>query len=244
MGNKYDYSHIVVRCVIGVIIFIVASLTMSFFTNTSPNDVYTVAFSMAGSVIGGVAGGLLTLAGVRQTINAQKEQEALKLIPLKLVNLHKLDIEFKKFHEGFNNEVNSVFRGMSKEFDQTEEKSTSTTWKLAMKYRDRLGGYVKGLEEEEHELIEYASQIDIEVYKKLKEIFKYIDSEFLEVYGEIDHPARNVEGKINYKFKEEYQTEVEIIIERFRRNINRECGDFTEYLVEDRLKYYGDKEIL
>ncbi|WP_180228802.1 hypothetical protein, partial [Bacillus cereus] len=159
---------------------------------------------------------LLTLLGVRQTIEAQKEQEALKLIPLKLVNLHKLDIEFKKFHEGFNNEINNIFRDMSKEFDQTEEKNTNTTWKMAMKYRDRLGGYVKGLEEEEHELVEYASQIDIEVYKKLKEIFKYIDSEFLEVYGEIDHPARNVEGKINYKFKKEYQTEVENIIERFR----------------------------
>ncbi|MFE9076911.1 hypothetical protein [Bacillus mobilis] len=244
MKNKYDYNYIVVRCVIGIIVFIVISLLMSFFTNTSANDVYTVAFSMTGSVIGGLVGGLLTLAGVRQTINSQKEQEALKLIPLKLVNLHKLDMKFKGFNERFKKEIYNVLRDMSEEFDQTEEKDTSTTWKIAMKYRDRLRGYVKGLEEEEHGLIEYASQIDIEVYKKLKLVFEYIDNQFGEVYSEIDHPARRIEGKINYKFKEEYQTEVEIIIEKFERNINIECRDFKKYLKEDRIKYYGDKELL
>lgn len=244
MGNKYDYNHIVVRCVIGVIIFIVISLLMSFFANTSPNDVYTVTFTITGSIIGGIAGGLLTLLGVRQTIEAQKEQEALKLIPLKLVNLHKLDIEFKKFHAEFKNEINNIFRDMDEGFHQTEEKDTRTTWKMAMKYRNRVGDYVKGLEEKEHALVEYASQIDIEVYKKLKEVFKYIDIQFVKVYSEIDHPARNVEGKITYKFKEEYQLEVEIIIGTFKHNINNKCEDFRKYLVEDRLKYYGDKEIL
>ncbi|NSL68456.1 hypothetical protein [Bacillus toyonensis] len=267
--EKKYCSYIVVWFVVGFVVFIAMSLLVLIFTNTEAKDVYTVFFSIVGSLVGG----LLTLLGVRQTIQAQREQEALKLIPQKLVSIHKLEKASNKFEKDFlekyrdsiemplgtirmnEMQVMSEQTSKSEEVDLTE---IEISWE-ALNDLDKVQTNIVTLREwivdKEYEFIELASEIDTDVYKRVKLLFKTIDGRLEDILGSrkwFRYIPSNPFGNRKFDYLKRREGEVDSIrldslywdIHSFGMNVwDSDIPKFTEDIIEQ-LNKYEEKEII
>lgn len=170
--KQKDYDFIVVIAVICVIVFIFLSLLLITFTSTEWKDMYTTFFSIFGSVVGGLLGGYITLLGVQRTIEGQREQESLKLIPQKIIGLHKLIKKIDNLESKF---MSSTFRIRSicnKDYSIEEIKKIIDDGFGSL---ITFGAEIKNIE---YEFIEIVSQIDIETYKDIKQFFDQLEGHF------------------------------------------------------------------
>ncbi|EJS14923.1 hypothetical protein IKS_01582 [Bacillus cereus VDM062] len=160
--------------IIFIVLFINLSLLLVAFTSTEVKDMYTTFFSIFGSVIGGLLGGYITLLGVRRTIDAQKEQEEFKLVPKKIVTLHKLLDSVKELRWKCHSEPNNISaRLLAIPYDDSEIYDTEPRYTGELKdVIDEIAKFRYELINKEIEFIELTVEIDIEVYKKTRHIFQ------------------------------------------------------------------------
>lgn len=157
--------------------FLVISLDLLLEAKTEWKDVYAAACS----IVGGVIGGIITLEGVKRTILAQKDQESLKLIPTKLVALHKLTMQKEEVIGSISEEIWNICREFSNSLKSNYSIKGIKNFVDVFFELHKLKNYT--LQEKEYELIEVASQIDIEIYKEIVLLFEELRKEFTMPYG-------------------------------------------------------------
>lgn len=253
MGNKLgkdDDGYTIIFLLITAL-FLYVSFFLLLATKTEWKDIYAGACSVGGGVIGG----LITLEGVKRTVLAQKEQEEWKLIPQKLIYLHKLDIKENQFYD----EYRGRFLRFGFQFSSAAEKSSlnrgERVSRFCKTYRE-LKEFMNTLQEKEIEFIEVVSQIDIELYREIRSIFKSLDEK-------VNQALRDTGLKIiyhSYSYKEIFESEEElefpvdadyeiflknlkILSERMDQVSEHFTIRFSEFskLIEEKLKHYGQE---
>jgi len=165
-SQKYTFIFIAIGMT-----FICASALVLFAKGTDMKDLYA-AFS---GIIGGLIGGLVTLEGVRRTVYAQTDIESLKLIPQKLIYLHKLKKEMK-FLENIKDKVSSWASEMSHfedlNYDDESEEIGYHLISLLEEFEEIREFSSKSLEDEEYKFIEIVSEIDLNIYHRMRQLFE------------------------------------------------------------------------
>lgn len=136
-----------------------------------------------GSVVGGLLGGYITLIGVKQTIWGQREQESIKLIPQKLVNLHKLSKQIKEFTTLFSEGIHQIHE-MGNEVGEREFLDTSEIIDEYFKCTNKIVDIFNGLMDKEYDFIDIGSGIDIEIYKDIKALFETLGEKLSSTMGD------------------------------------------------------------
>lgn len=165
-GQKYTFIFIGIGMT-----FVCASALVLFAKETDMKDLYA-AFS---GIIGGLIGGLVTLEGVRRTVYAQTDIESLKLVPQKLIHLHKLKKEMK-FLENIRDKV-SFWESEMKclenlDYGDESEEIGYQLISLLGEFEEIRRFSSKSLEDEEYRFIEIVSEIDLNIYHKTRQLFE------------------------------------------------------------------------
>jgi len=267
-----EYQVVVISIIVGYI-FVYFSCLVMFSSKTEWKDIYAAACSIAGGVIGG----LITLEGVKRTILAQREitletfgeqrkQEALKLIPQKLVALHKLTRKKEEFIEDFSCEILNISSKIERFVEDSIEGDSSitiddNTIKEFFKLYLGINKVELSIREKEYEFIEIVSQIDIEIYKKTKLVFDNLESQFRiasrkgklgTLYTFEEMMVNRIEEKnfyfrdfeISYKY-EEFLSDL-ITVSEGIKSIDEDLLVLTRELdnmIESKLKQYGEENI-
>ncbi|WP_454862271.1 hypothetical protein [Peribacillus frigoritolerans] len=158
--NKDGY--VILLLLIGVIFFWISYF--SFLTKTLEwEHIFGGACSLAG--------GILTVVGVQMTISAQHNQESQKLLPIKIVALHKL---IKLFND-FSKESMDLFNlKITQDLDETllnlkdnQKYNISNINEVLEITRSKFKKYMDSVSEKEFEFVEIASGIDIDTYAQV-----------------------------------------------------------------------------
>ncbi|WP_393960308.1 hypothetical protein [Priestia megaterium] len=179
---KYIIGFIIITAFFGY-----ASAIALLGRSTEVKDVYT-AFC---AILGGLVAGLITLAGVTRTIEAQrkitlegvkatveaqKQQEALKLIPQKLVALHNLTTEIESFNEEVKKITELHTYGLL--LKNGKLPPVSDVLKGMNKKVDKVIVFFDNLNNVESKFIEVASKVDVDTYKTVKIVFDRLKMEY------------------------------------------------------------------
>jgi hypothetical protein len=202
--KQKDYDFIVVIAVICVIVFIFLSLLLITFTSTEWKDMYTTFFSIFGSVVGGLLGGYITLLGVQRTVWAQREQESVKLIPQKLIQIHSLDKKIRIFRLDFKTSLlrlNSIEQHKSKSKEELSRYINEGFGDLIL-FRSELSNI-------ELKFIEIVSYIDIDIYNQIKSIFDDFEVELDAVNSHYPNTLIFQEGEEEDKYIETIIDDIE-----------------------------------
>ncbi|OPA09926.1 hypothetical protein [Bacillus cereus] len=226
MDKKRDGSYILLLMVIGIIFFWLAFISFHM-SALEWKDIFAGGCSLAG--------GILTVIGVQMTIVAQRKQESLKLVPGKILALHKLRKATKKYRVNFKNDVIKQTNGYFKDLGVRYLNENNEIYIMNLpSISEKLNDYRMNLYEEEIEFVELASQIDIEVYEQVKVIFEDIDTKMRKLIS----------------FKEWEKKDVIVVSESLKSHISfleldviTSLMEFNEYL-ERKLDYYGKKTLL
>jgi hypothetical protein len=233
-----EYQVVVVSIIIGFG-FVYASCLVMFSSETAWKDIYAAACS----IVGGVIGGLITLEGVKRTVFAQRDLEAEKLIPHKLVKLHELTNRIDEVADEFN-DITSImpfhlrkrvesFQGVDKSQKYMDEKI------------DRYIAFYENLKNLEYEFIEIVSQIDINTYKAIKSVFKKFKEEYSPLAND-EFDKYLTEVYFGETVDEETFIEVtDQLVERLNnfRNLMNENFKELESVINSKLEQY-EKDIL
>ena len=248
--GKNDDGYTIIFLLITVLV-LYASCLVVLSKATEWKDIYAAGCS----IVGGIVGGLLTLQGVKQTIYAQRKitletieeqrkQDALKLIPQKLVALHNLTTEI----ESFTSEVTkmTVLSSYSLFLKAIKLSGIEEYRDYMNKKVNKIEEFYKNLNNKEYKLIEVVSQVDVDTYKTVKVVFKRIkqecewflaSSEIRDYYEKVYY-AKATEGEELVKIADRLilkLTEFKVLIE----NILKEL----ESVIPEKLQEY-EKEML
>lgn len=171
-GHKYTIGFITIAFIFGCLSYLV----LRYSSGAKFTDFYA-AFS---GIIGGLVGGLITLEGVRRTVYAQIKVESLKLIPNKVVHLHKLKREIKSLEairEEFEAHRSDLNHYTDLDFTASSEDMAWHLIKLVDPYKEVMTLASKSFEDKEEELIKIVAEIDLKMYYKITQLFKELNTE-------------------------------------------------------------------
>ncbi|KXY61730.1 hypothetical protein [Bacillus cereus] len=206
------------------------------------------------SIVGGMVGGLLTLLGVQQTIVGQREQEALKLVPGKIVSLHKLnrkletlqDTHYALFKE---KSMNQIEEALLKIFNTDRETISTHEWYSIVEEqaaiinlaREGIWEIEEVVVKEEFKFIEIASTISIESYKRTIKFFDDYRRAYKRVlysYSEWD-VSYTMDGLDSKSLDN-----IEQITSDFSNDVYSAFQEYRKYLKEEELLKYEQSESL
>lgn len=169
-SQKYTFMFISIA-----IIFIYVSYLVMLDDHTNFKDLYA-AFC---AILGGLIGGLITLEGVKRTVYAQREIESQKLVPIKLLNLYKLKKELK-FFEDIKVKVDKWERNLDYYAphgnDDRSIDAFTQLFKIIRDYKKIKKFAESSLEDKECLFIKISSEIDIELYYEIVQIFEELNT--------------------------------------------------------------------
>ncbi|AUO12326.1 hypothetical protein [Priestia megaterium] len=142
--------------------------------STELKDVYT-AFC---ALLGGLIAGLITMAGVTQTVRSNKELESRKLIPQKLVKLYELNRELEFFQELKNQSKKWLDILETYNFNNTAEIVPEDFIRCIDCYGEMKEFTFEILSNKEYTFIKLASEVDIEVYNTINKTFADLRKSF------------------------------------------------------------------
>lgn len=210
-GQKYTIVFITI--VTAFIFSTYLILVYGYHTSGKLRNLYIAVYAALFSIVGGLIGGLLTLEGVRRTVYAQKEIEAIKLIPNKLLHLYKLkkkDGFFKDIREKVENWRWHLSYYPPPRNDDRSKETYNQLFELIIDYK-KLKEFVKRPydSEEEYKIIEISSEIDMDLYYRVVQIFddldkllKTLDQTLLSVEYEMLFPDQKILKNVVILFDE------------------------------------------
>ncbi|PEL49577.1 hypothetical protein CN605_02265 [Bacillus toyonensis] len=221
-----DDRYIFLLMVIGILFFWISFISFHM-SSLKWNDIFAGACSLAG--------GILTVIGVQMTIVAQRKQESLKLVPSKILALHKLRKVNKEYRKSFEN---NVIKQLISHFDDLgipilTEHSQGYVKNLPF-ISSKLNDYRMSLYEEEIKFVELASKVDIEVYEQVKSIFESIDKKMRDLIS-----FKEWEREDYTEVSEFLQTHLNFL----QMHVTTELMEFNKYL-DRKLKDYGKETLL
>lgn len=244
--ERLIFDSILALSVMGFLGFVLISFLTLTYTDAGGKDIYTVVFSLVGNVIGGLVGGFITLKGVQLTIKAQKEefelniavqkeQEAMKLIPNKIVALYELE----KLCFDFSLTISDTQTKLVNIIDRLLEENPHGIFPEHTTLLDRLREEFSKLrtasfERFRYECIASAAKIDIDTYKEIKELFDTFEKE-THILGRKEswHEELTYEKAIAFKHE----------IKHCLRNNVSHCLSCIQFVIK-KIDEYGQKEIL
>lgn len=152
--------------------------------STELKDVYT-AFC---ALLGGLVAGLITMAGVTQTVKSNKELESRKLIPIKLVKLYELNRELEFFQELKNQSEKWIDVLETYNFNNTAQIVSEDFIRCLDCYQEMRELTFTTLSEKEYTFIKLASEVDIEVYNTINRTFTGFRKKFENLINENKFP--------------------------------------------------------
>lgn len=242
--RKEPFDYIVIWSVSGIIVFFGFSALLVISTPLKWEELYTVFFSLVGSL----AGGAMTLIGVRQTITAQRKQEEMKLIPEKIVALHQLnelsyDLVFYiiEKYDDFSEKGDADRRNLSsKPITQEEQANVRVILKNYMK---DLKVIYEDISNREKDFIEKAAKIDIDVYKAVIQLFRFVKSKVFHLHlypDSADLYLDNKPAEVYIEHLEKLISDVEDV----KCEVCLEVSVFRKKVMIKKLEDYGQKQIM
>ncbi|MEH7169776.1 hypothetical protein V7088_25125 [Priestia megaterium] len=213
-SQKYTFMFICIA-----IIFIYVSYLVLLDDHTDFKDLYA-AFC---AILGGLIGGLITLEGVKRTVYAQREIESQKLVPIKLLNLYKLKKELK-FFEDIKVKVDEWEWNLDyyapPSNDDRSENAFTQLFKMIRDYKKIKKFAESSLEDKECLFIQMSSEIDIELYYEIVQLFEELNTKI----KFLDEALQSV----NFLIYNRDQKEVQDVVDLYKTFVRIEESDGVE----------------
>lgn len=196
--------------------FICASALVLLAKGTDMKDLYA-AFS---GIIGGLIGGLITLEGVRRTVYSQMDIESLKLMPNKLVHLHKLKKEMKALkdiRDSLSMWKSSIGNANPLTYEDKSKEMGHLLLSALESFKEIKKFTLQPLDEEEYRFIEIVSEIDLDIYYKMRQLFEELTSDFKNLNNTIQ--------SINLSVQMEYERHPSSVMDLFNKYNSGSLGE-------------------